>query len=133
MHTDPIADLLTRIRNGGHSGAPTVEAPSSKVKLEVLRILQSEGFIKGFENIKEAKFPRVRVFLKYEGARGKQPAISHLQRVSRPGLRRYRKAGEVRPVLHGLGVAIVSTSKGIMTDRAARKSRLGGEIMCEVW
>ncbi len=123
MHTDPIADLLTRIRNASRAGAAAVEAPASKLKLEVLRILQSEGFIKGHEAVKDAKFPRVRVHLKYEGPRGKQPAISHIQRVSRPGLRQYRKATDIRPVLHGLGIAIVSTSRGIMTDRAARKSR----------
>jgi small subunit ribosomal protein S8 len=133
MHTDPIADLLTRIRNASRNGVPSVDCPMSRVKLEVVKILQEEGYIKGYEVVKDTKFPQVRVLLKYEGVRNQRAAFTHIQRVSKPGLRIYKKAEELRPVLRGLGTAVVSTSHGIMTDAQARQRRIGGEVMCVVW
>ncbi len=129
--TDPVADLLTRIRNANGANHDTVEAPASKLSMEIVRILQSEGFIKGFEMAKDAKFPTVRIQLKYSQRRDK--VITNLKRVSKPGLRVYAKRDEVPRVLRGLGIAIVSTSKGVMTDREARRSGIGGEVLCYVW
>ena len=129
--TDPVADLLTRIRNASSANHDSVEAPASKLSMEIIKILQSEGFVKGFENVKDAKFPTVRVHLKY-GPR-KEKIISNLKRVSRPGLRIYTKRDKVPRVLRGLGIAIISTSRGVMTDREARKLRTGGEVLCYVW
>ncbi len=130
--TDPIADLLTRIRNAHTAKHDRLDSPTSGLKLEICRILKEEGFINDFETTgDEPRREQLRVFLRY-GTDG-EPAIQHLQRVSRPGRRVYRGAGDLRPVLSGLGVAIVSTSKGLMTDRQARDQRVGGEVICEVW
>jgi small subunit ribosomal protein S8 len=129
--TDPVADLLTRIRNANAANHDALEAPASKLNMEIVKILQSEGFIKGYEMVKDAKFPTVRILLKY-GPR-KEKVITNLRRVSRPGLRVYAKRSEVPRVLRGLGIAVVSTSKGIMTDREARRLRIGGEVLCYVW
>jgi small subunit ribosomal protein S8 len=129
--TDPVADLLTRIRNANSANHDQVQAPASKLNLEIIRILQSEGFIKGSETVRDAKFPTVKIMLKY-GAR-KEKVISNLKRVSKPGLRVYAKRDRVPRVRRGLGVAIMSTSRGIMVDREARKLGIGGEVLCYVW
>lgn len=131
MHSDPIADLLARIRNGALAKLPSVDVPHSKVKLEIVKILQAEGFVKGHEVTSETKFPVIRVFLSYDAKR--RPLIHHLRRVSKPGLRVYKPVEELKPLRSGLGTQIVSTSSGLMTDREARRRRVGGEIICEVW
>lgn len=130
--TDPIADLLTRIRNAQTAKHDRLDSPKSRVKAEICRILKDQGFITDFESVGgESTSEQLRIFLRY--ADDGEPAIQHLQRVSRPGRRVYRGAGELRPVLNGLGVAIVSTSHGLMTDQQARAERVGGEVICEVW
>lgn len=129
--TDPVADLLTRVRNGNAARHDFVEAPASKLNMEIVRILQSEGFIKGYEMVKDAQFATVKIALKY-GSR-QEKVISNLKRVSKPGLRVYAKRDKVPRVLRGLGVAIISTSRGVMTDREARKLGIGGEVLCYVW
>lgn len=127
--TDPISDLLTRVRNGQMSGKTEVKAPASKVKAEILRVLKEEGYIAGFERTDEDGKPVLSVKLKYY--QGK-PVIERVQRVSRPGLRVYKGKDELPTVLGGLGVAIISTSKGVMSDRAARANGQGGEVLCVV-
>ena len=129
--TDPVADLLTRIRNANQARHDSVEVPASKLNMEIVRILQAEGFIKNFEPLKEAKFPTVKLGLKYGPKQ--EHVISNLKRVSKPGLRVYAKRDRVPRVLRGLGIAIISTSKGVMTDREARKRGIGGEVLCYVW
>lgn len=131
MHSDPIADLLTRIRNGAQAKLPNVEVPHSKIKLEILKILKAEGYIKEFEVTNESKFPSIRIHLRYNAKR--QPVISRIQRVSKPGLRVYKSTGEMKPLRSGLATQIISTSQGVMTDREARRKRVGGEVLCEVW
>lgn len=127
--TDPIADLLTRVRNGQRAGKVEVQAPASKVKAEILRVLKDEGYIGDFEKIEIDSKPVLKIALKYyEGA----PVIEQLKRVSRPGLRVFKGKDEIPRVLGGLGVAIVSTSKGVMSDRAARAAGEGGEVLCFV-
>jgi len=130
--TDPIADLLTRIRNALIAKHDRLDAPSSKLRLEVCRILKQEGYIEDYEAL-ESEPPRqdVRILLRY-GQSG-EPAIRHIQRVSKPGRRVYRKADEIRPVLNGLGVGVISTSQGLLSDSQARESRVGGEVLCEIW
>ena len=129
--TDPVADLLTRIRNANSAGHDQVEVSSSRLKMEIVKILQSEGFVKSYEIVKDPVQNRIKVNLKY-GAK-KEKVLSNLKRVSKPGLRVYTKRGEVPRVLGGLGIAILSTSKGVMTDRSARKLGVGGEVLCYVW
>jgi len=129
--TDPVADLLTRIRNASSAKHDHVEVPASKLNMEIVRILQGEGFIKNFELVKGAKFPMAKIALKYGPKQ--ENVISNLKRISKPGLRVYAKRDKMPRVLKGLGVAIVSTSYGIMTDREARKRGIGGEILCYVW
>ena len=132
--TDPISDLLTRIRNAHLSKHDRLDVPSSKLKLEVVRLLKEEGFIKNLRQIEpgEGKLDgTIRIFLRYS-AEG-TPAISHVARVSRPGRRVYKRATEIQPVRNGLGVGIVSTSLGLLTDRQARERQVGGELLCEVW
>lgn len=131
MNTDPIADMLTRIRNANMVSHPTVELPSSKLKLELAKLLKSEGFITDYSERVEGKFKYLTIVLKYDSHN--KPVISNLQRVSKPGLRTYMKAKNLPQVFGGLGIAIVSTSKGLLTDRKARKENLGGEILCYVW
>ena len=129
--TDPLADFLTRIRNAHLAKHDRVDVPASRLKLEICRILKEEGFIRNFRMV-EGKPERVlRVFLRYgeDGA----PAITHLARVSRPGRRVYMGADQIRPVLNGMGLGIISTNQGVVADRSARERRLGGEILCEVW
>jgi len=129
--TDPVADLLTRIRNANAAKHDFVEVPASKLNMEIVRILQGEGFIKNFEQLRDRKFPTVKIALKY-GPR-QELVLSNLKRVSKPGLRVYAKRDKVPRVLRGLGVAIISTSRGVMTDREARKLGIGGEVLCYVW
>ena len=127
--TDPIADFLTRIRNGQSSGKPEVNVPASKVKLALAKVLKDEGYIEGFTATELDGKPTIVVTLKYYQGR---PVIDRLERVSKPGLRVYRGKDELPSILGGLGVAIVSTSKGVMTDRQARAAGHGGEVLCIV-
>jgi small subunit ribosomal protein S8 len=129
--SDPLSDLLTRISNGLTAGHDKVDVPASRVKEAVLKVLEAEGFIGSYRRVEEKGRPVLRVGLKYD-AEG-EPIVTGLERVSRPGRRVYAGADEIPKVLGGLGVSIVSTSKGILTDRAARQARLGGEVLCNVW
>ncbi|TFZ41830.1 30S ribosomal protein S8 [Soehngenia longivitae] len=131
MMTDPIADMLTRIRNANSAKHDSVDIPASKIKKEIARILLDEGFIKGFDVIDDGKQGIIRVDLKY-GKNGEK-TISGIKRISKPGLKVYAKSEELPRVLGGLGIAIISTSKGIMTDRQARKENVGGEVICYIW
>ena len=131
MHSDPIADLLTRVRNGAQSLLATVEIPHSKIKVEIVKILEAEGYITSWEVTTETKFPTIRVNLRYDAKR--KPVIQHIRRVSKPGLRIYKPTTELKPVRSGLATQIISTSSGLMTDRDARKRKVGGEVLCEVW
>ena len=131
MNTDPIADMLTRIRNANMVSLTDVEMPSSKLKVELAKLLKEEGYIVDYEVKENGCFKTLAITLKYDEA-GK-PVIANLKRVSRPGLRNYCKSKDLPKVLGGLGIAIVSTSKGILTDRKARKENVGGEILCYVW
>lgn len=128
--TDPIADMLTRIRNGNVARHEYVEIPSSNVKKSVANILLQEGYVKNIEEYADGAVPMLRVALKYNK---KERVITGLKRISKPGLRVYCKKDNIPKVLNGLGVAIVSTSKGIITDREARKLGLGGEVVCYIW
>ena len=129
--TDPIADMLTRIRNANTAKHETVDIPASNMKKAVAEILNNEGYIKGYQIIEDGKQGVIRVTLKY-GA-NKEKVISGIKRVSKPGLRMYAPADELPRVLKGLGIAIISTSKGIMTDKEARKQNIGGEVLAFVW
>mgnify|MGYP004702163845 FL=1 len=129
--TDPIADMLTRIRNANTVGHETVEIPASKMKKAIAEILKEEGYITDFEVIEDNKQGMIKVTMKY-GA-NKERVISGIKKISKPGLKVYAKAGEVPKVLGGLGIAIVSTSKGIVSDKEARKLGVGGEVICYVW
>ena len=131
MNTDPIADMLTRIRNANIVSHETVEIPASKLKIELAKLLKSEGFIADYEVKEVGKFKILVVTLKYD--ENKKPVITKLQRVSKPGLRTYSKAQNLPKILGGMGVAIVSTSKGLLTDRKARKENVGGEILCYIY
>lgn len=131
MNTDPIADMLTRIRNASMVSLAEVKMPSSKLKVELAKLLKSEGFISDYSVCDEGKFKVLNIVLKYDAKN--KPVISKLQRVSKPGLRSYCKAQNLPQVLGGMGVAIVSTSKGLMTDRKARKENIGGEVLCYVY
>ena len=126
---DPIADLLTRIRNAQMAGHQSVEMPNSKIKQNILKVLEDEGFIEGFSSTQEKK-STLSVTLKYHNG---QPVIEEIARVSRPGLRIYKESGDLPEVRGGLGVAIVSTNKGVMTDKEARNRKMGGEVICEVF
>ena len=130
--TDPIADMLTRIRNANTAKHDTVDVPASKMKLAIADILVKEGFIKGYEVIEDGIFKTIKITLKY-GKDKTEKIITGLKRISKPGLRVYCKKDEIPKVLNGLGVAVISTSKGIMVDREARKLGLGGEVICYVW
>ena len=131
MQTDPIADFLTRIRNGALAKHPRVEMPSSKMKIELSRILKEEGYLANFKVVEEKGKKTLRVFLRYTPER--QSVITDLKRISRPGSRRYIGKTGIRPVVGGMGISIVSTAQGLMTGQAARKAGIGGEMMCEVW
>ena len=130
--TDPIADMLTRIRNANTAKHDTVDIPSSKMKLEIAKIILYEGYIKSYELVENGKFNDIRITLKY-GASKNEKIISGLQRISKPGLRVYANKEELPKVLGGLGVAIISTNKGVITDKEARKLGVGGEVLCFVW
>ena len=133
MHiTDPIADMLTRIRNANNAKHDTVDVPASNMKKAIAQILLDEGYIKNFQIINDGTQGVIRITLKYLQP-GKEKVISGLRRVSKPGLRVYAGADELPRVLHGLGIAIVSTSKGVMTDKKAREAHVGGEVLAFVW
>lgn len=131
MYTDPIADMLTRIRNAGNAGHEVVLMPSSNQKVELAKVLKAEGYIVDYKLNEEGKFKVLSVVVKYESEG--RPIIRKIQRVSKPGLRVYKKAKSINQVLGGLGIAILSTNKGLLTDRKARKENVGGEILCYVW
>jgi small subunit ribosomal protein S8 len=129
--TDPIADMLTRIRNGSKAKFEKVDIPSSKLKREIAKILKEEGFIKNFKMVTDDRQHEiVRVFLKYDANR---KGIIHLKKVSKPGRRIYVGNDRIPSVMSGLGVSILSTSRGILTDKSARKAKVGGEVLCYVW
>ena len=132
MTSDPIADMLTRIRNANTAKHDTVDVPSSKMKLAIAKILLDEGYIKSYELVENGKFNDIRITLKY-GASKNEKIISGLQRISKPGLRVYASKEELPKVLGGLGVAIISTTNGVITDKEARKAGLGGEVIAFVW
>ena len=129
--TDPIADMLTRIRNANTAKHETVDIPASNMKKAIAEILNNEGYIKGYQIIEDGKQGVIRVTLKYTG--NKEKVITGIKRISKPGLRMYAPADELPRVLKGLGIAIISTSKGIMTDKEARKLHIGGEVLAFVW
>jgi small subunit ribosomal protein S8 len=131
MNTDPIADMLTRIRNANTVGHETVEIPASNIKKSIAEILLEEGYINGYEVIEDNKQGIIKVQMKY-GA-GKERVITGIKRISKPGLKVYAKANEVPRVLGGLGIAIISTSKGVVSDKQARALGIGGEVVCYVW
>ena len=128
--TDTIADMLTRIRNANQAKHASVEMPASRLKLEILAVLKNEGFISEYEKVEDGKQGVIKVTLKYNN---KERVIKGLKKISKPGLRVYAKSSELPKVLNGLGVAIISTSNGIMTDREARQKKLGGEVIAVVW
>ena len=129
--TDPIADMLTRIRNANSVGHESVEIPASKMKKAIAQILLDEGFITAFEVIEDGKQGVIKVELKY--GPGKEKVINGIKKISKPGLKVYAKASDVPSILGGLGIAIISTSKGIVSDKEARKLGVGGEVICYVW
>jgi small subunit ribosomal protein S8 len=130
--TDPIADLLTRIRNAIMAGHKIVEAPASNLKKEIARILFEKGYILSYKVVAEGPQGTLKIALKYN-PKSKQPAIKGIERISRPGLRQYAGVEELPRVLNGLGIAIISTSKGLMTDKEAKKENIGGEVLCYVY
>ena len=128
--TDPLGDLLTRIRNGQRARKDSVVSPASKLRARVLDVLQREGYIRGYSEEKLGEHPGLRIELKYfEG----QPAIQHVARVSKPGRRVYSSIKDLKPVKNGLGISILSTPKGVMSDTAARDANVGGEVLCRVY
>ncbi len=131
MVTDPIADFLNRIKNGQNARFDKVDIPASRLKASLARILKEEGYIKNFKVLRDDKQGIIRVQLKYADAR--EPAIAGIKRISKPGCRVYVGHNDIPRVLNGLGIAIVSTSKGVMTDRQARTERMGGELLCSIW
>ena len=133
MNTDPIADMLTRIRNANMVSLNEVDMPSSKLKVELAKLLKSEGYVEDYAVVdkENSSFKTLKITLKYDEK--SKHVISNLQRVSRPGLRNYCKAKDIPQVLGGMGIAIISTSKGLLTDRKAKKENVGGEILCYVW
>ena len=129
--SDPIADMLSRIRNAGGVKFNSVDIPGSKMKLELAKVLKEEGYIRNFKFIKDKKQGVLRIYLKYND--NQEHTILRLDRVSKPSRRIYKKGKDIKPVYNGMGIAILSTSKGIMTDKSARKENIGGEILCNVW
>ncbi|MBT6233416.1 MAG: 30S ribosomal protein S8 [Schleiferiaceae bacterium] len=132
MHSDPISDFLTRLRNGAQARHTVVELPSSNIKVEIAKILEEQGFIRGYKVDATGPQGTLKVALKYDSMT-KQPVIRGLKRISRPGLRTYKNHNDLPRVKNGLGVAIVTTSQGVMTDKAARALSIGGEILCFVY
>ena len=131
MMTDPIADMLSRIRNANNARHKSVDVPCSNIKKEIARILLDEGYIKGYDVVEDDKQGMIKIDLKY--SQDGERVISGLKRISKPGLRVYVKCDDVPKVLGGLGIAIISTSKGIITDKKARELNVGGEVICYVW
>ena len=129
--SDPIADMLTRIRNGGKAEFAKVDIPGSKLKVEMARVLKEQGYIKNYKFLEDSKQGILRVYLKYVG--NKKPVIYGLERVSKPSRRVYKKSKDIKPILNGLGISILSTSKGLMTDKQARNENVGGEVLCNIW
>ena len=129
--TDPIADMLTRIRNANQVSHETVSMPSSKLKVQLAKLLKEEGFITDYSEKVEGKFKVLEITLKYDAKN--KPVITKLERISKPGLRSYSKSKNLPKVLGGMGIAVVSTSKGLLTDRKARKENIGGEVLCYVY
>lgn len=128
---DPVSDLLTRIRNAHLAKHDRVDVPTSSLKAEICRILREEGFIRNFKLVEQRPQSVLRIFLEYD--EDGTPAISHLRRISKPGRRIYRGADQIRPVLGGRGLGVISTNLGVLSDSQARERRVGGEILCEVW
>jgi small subunit ribosomal protein S8 len=128
--TDPVGDMLTRIRNGAKAKFSSVDVPGSKLKVEMARILKDEGLIKNYKFLKDGKQGILRIYLKY--GQGQTRTIYSLLRASKPGRRMYVKSKDIKPVLNGMGISILSTSKGLMTDKQARRENIGGEILCTV-
>lgn len=131
MMTDPIADMLSRIRNANNARHKSVDVPCSNIKKEIAKILLDEGYIKGYDVVEDDKQGMIKIDLKY--SQDGERVISGLKRISKPGLRVYVKCDDVPKVLGGLGIAIISTSKGIITDKMARQNKVGGEVICYVW
>jgi small subunit ribosomal protein S8 len=129
--SDPIADMLTRIRNAGKARFNSVDIPGSRMKIELARVLKTEGYVRNYKFIKDGKQGILRVYLKY--GEDQSHAIFGIDRVSKPSRRMYVKCKDIEPVLNGMGVLILSTSKGVMTDSEARKTKVGGEILCKIW
>ena len=129
--TDPIADMMTRIRNAGKAKFNSVDIPGSKMKVEIAKVLKNEGYIRNYKFIKDDKQGVLRVYLKYGSEQ--ESAIYSLKRMSKPSRRLYVKSKDIKPVYNGTGIAILSTSRGIMADRQARKEKVGGELLCTIW
>ena len=129
--SDPIADMLTRVRNAGKAKFTSVDIPSSKLKVELAKVLKNEGYIRNYKFVKDEKQGILRVYLKY--GQGNISSIYGMVRVSKPSRRIYIKGKDIKPVLNGLGISILSTSKGVITDRQARSENVGGEILCKIW
>jgi small subunit ribosomal protein S8 len=129
--SDPIADMLTRVRNGVKAKFNSVDVPGSKLKTEIARILKDEGFIKNYKFLKDGKQGILRIYLKY--GQGRSVVVYGLKRISKPSRRIYVRSKDIKPIFNGMGISILSTSKGIMTDKKARQENLGGEILCNIW
>ncbi|MBW2408515.1 MAG: 30S ribosomal protein S8 [Deltaproteobacteria bacterium] len=129
--SDPIADMLTRIRNAIKAKFNSVDIPGSKLKVEIAKILKDEGYIRNYKFLKDGKQGILRVYLRY--GNGQADVVYGLKRISKPSRRVYVKSKDVKPVLNGMGISILSTSKGVMTDKRARKENVGGEILCNIW
>ena len=129
--SDPIADMLTRIRNAGKAKFKSVDIPGSRIKTDLAKVLKDEGYIKNYKFIKDGKQGVLRVYLKYDAER--THAIYKLERVSKPSRRVYLKGKEIKPVFNGTGIAVLSTSRGIVSDKEARRQNIGGEVLCNIW
>jgi small subunit ribosomal protein S8 len=129
--SDPIADMLTRIRNAGKAKHNSVDIPGSKIKTEIAKVLKESGYIRNYKFIGDGRQGTLRVYLKYTG--DQKQTIINIERVSKPSRRTYLNAKSVNPVYNGMGIAIMSTSQGVMTDKAAREKNIGGEVLCTVW
>jgi small subunit ribosomal protein S8 len=129
--SDPLADMLTRIRNGGKAKFNSVEIPGAKIKIELAKLMKDEGFIRNYKVVKDNKQGVLKVYLKY--GPDQIHAIYGIQRISKPSRRIYMKSKDVKPVLNGMGISVISTSRGMMTDKQARKDNIGGEVLCKIW
>lgn len=131
--SDSIADMLTKVRNASNARHEKVDIPGSKMKIEIVKIFKNEGFIKNFKLLEDKKQGIIRIFLKYEADQEKTPVIRGITRVSKPGLRKYTGKAEMPRLFNGMGTVVVSTSKGVLTDRKAREQGVGGELVCYIW